>query len=159
YGAELKRQQFNLLSQQDARGSFTFTGAATGNDFADFLLSIPATSSIAFGNPDKYFRQSFYSGFVTDDWHIKSSITFTVGVRWEYESPIIEKYGRLVNLNLAPDLSEASTVIAGSARESLIHPDKSGIQPRLGLAWRPSIKSSTIVRAGYGIYRDTNVYR
>src|SRR5262249_24560290 len=38
YGADFRRQQFNLLSQQNARGSFTFTGAASGIDFADFLL-------------------------------------------------------------------------------------------------------------------------
>ena len=45
------------------RGTFTFTGAATGSDFADFLLGIPTTSSIAFGNADKYFRQSVYDAF------------------------------------------------------------------------------------------------
>ena len=36
----------------------TFTGAATGSDFADFLLGVPDTSSIAFGNADKYLRAS-----------------------------------------------------------------------------------------------------
>lgn len=52
FGAEFRRQQFNALSQQNPRGSFTFTGALTGSDFADFLLGVPATSSIAFGNAD-----------------------------------------------------------------------------------------------------------
>src|SRR5207253_17442 len=41
YGADYRRQQYNLFSQRDPRGSFTFTGAATGSDFADFLLGIP----------------------------------------------------------------------------------------------------------------------
>ena len=59
------------LSQQDPRGAFTFTGAAAGgSDFADFLLGIPDTSSIAFGNADKYFRASSYDAYVTDDWRI-----------------------------------------------------------------------------------------
>src|SRR6185295_188046 len=52
YGMDFRRQQFNYLSQQDARGTFTFTGTApgtsTGNDFAGFLLGIPDTSSIAY---------------------------------------------------------------------------------------------------------------
>ena len=47
YGADYRWQQFNLFSQRDPRGGFTFTGVITGNDFADFLLGIPAASSIA----------------------------------------------------------------------------------------------------------------
>ena len=38
FGGDFRRQEFNILSQQDPRGTFTFTGAAAGSDFADFLL-------------------------------------------------------------------------------------------------------------------------
>ena len=159
YGADFRRQQFNLLSQREARGTFTFTGAATGNDFADFLLGIPTASSIAFGNADKYFRQNFYSAYVTDDYRVKASLTLTLGVRFEYETPITERYGRLVNLDIAPGFASATPRVAGSSSESLVYPDKSGIEPRMGLAWRPRAGSSLVVRASYGVYRDTAVYR
>jgi hypothetical protein len=159
YGADFKRQQFNVLSQQDARGTFTFTGAASGNDLADFLLSVPTASSIAFGNPDKYFRQSVYDAFVTDDWRVKPSLTFNLGVRWEYEAPITERYGRLVNLDIAPGFASATPVIAGNSHTSLVRPDKSGFESRVGLAWRPHAGSSLLIRAGYGVYRDTSVYK
>ena len=158
YGADYRRQQFNLYSQQDPRGSFTFTGAATESDFANFLLGIPTASAIAYGNADKYFRQWFASAFITDDWKVRPSITLTLGVRWEYESPIVEKYGRLVNLDIPPSFASATPVVA-SPSDSLIRTDKTGVQPRLGLAWRPRATSSLIVRAGYGLYRDTAVYR
>src|SRR5207244_10541614 len=101
YGADFRRQQFNLLSQQNARGSLTFTGAATGNDFADFLLSIPTASSLAFGNADKYFRQSLTNAYLMDDFRVFAKFTVTAGVRWEYESAITERYGRLVNLAIS----------------------------------------------------------
>jgi hypothetical protein len=159
YGADFRRQQFNLLSQQNARGIFTFTGVATGNDFADFLLSIPTTSSLAFGNADKYFRQSAYNAYLTDDWRVSSNVTLTLGVRWEYETPITERYGRLVNLDITPRFVAATPVVAGSSRKALVGTDKSGFEPRIGLAWRPRGASSMIVRAGYGVYRETNVYR
>jgi hypothetical protein len=159
YGVDYRRQQFNLLSQREARGNFTFTGAATGNDFADFLLGIPTASSLAFGNADKYFRQSFANAYVTDDFRLVGGITLNVGVRWEYESPIVEKYGRLVNLEIAPGFAAATPVIAGTGKNSLVQPDKSGFQPRIGLAWRPFAASSLVIRAGYGLYRDTTVYR
>jgi len=159
FGADYRKQQFNLLSQKDARGTFTFTGAATGNDFADFLSGIPTVSSIALGNADKYFRQSFTNAFLTDDWRLNASITLMLGVRWEHEAPISERYGRLVNLNITPGFTSATPVVAGTAHDSLIRTDKGGFQPRLGLAWRPRSASSLVVRAGYGVYRDTSVYR
>src|SRR6185369_12146377 len=62
-------------------------------------------------------------------------------------------YGRLVNLDIAPGFVAATPVIG-----STLHPDRSGIQPRVGFAWRPIAASSMIVRGGYGIYRNTAVY-
>lgn len=160
YGADYRRQQYNLFSQRDPRGSFTFSSdAATGNDFADFLLGIPTASAIAYGNADKYFRQSGINAFVSDDWKVRSAVTLTLGVRWEYESPIVEKYGRLVNLDIAPGFASATPVVAGTSSESLMRTDKAGVEPRLALAWRPRATSSMIVRAGYGLYRETSVYR
>ena len=90
-GGDIRRHQIDILSQQDPRGRFTFTGAATGSDFADFLLGIPATSAIAFGNADKYFRGFSYDAYITDDWRFGPSLTLTAGVRWEYESPLTER--------------------------------------------------------------------
>jgi trimeric autotransporter adhesin len=159
FGGDFRRQHFNVLSQQDARGTFTFTGLS-GLDFADFLLGIPATSSIAFGNSDKYFRQSVYDAFFTDDWRVGPSLTLNLGVRWEYESPVIERYGRLVNLDTGLNFTTATPILSSEAATgSLIHPNKMGFQPRLAFAWRPVAGSSMIVRGGYGIYRNTSVYQ
>jgi trimeric autotransporter adhesin len=155
FGADVRRSQFNVLSQQNPRGSFTFSGAAAGYDFADFLLGIPDTSAIAFGNADKYFRQTFHDGFVMDDFKVSSGLTINAGIRWEYEAPIHELHGRLVNLDIASGFNS----VRQAAGNGLIQPDRSGIQPRVGFAWRPLAASSLVVRGGYGIYRNTNVYQ
>ncbi|SPE33655.1 conserved hypothetical protein [Candidatus Sulfopaludibacter sp. SbA6] len=72
FGTDYRRQQFNQLSDSNGRGTYSFNGSATsylvdgvaqngtGYDLADFLLGLPATSSIRYGNPDKYFRGSGY---------------------------------------------------------------------------------------------------
>jgi carboxypeptidase family protein len=153
FGAELRKLQINLLSQQDPRGTFTFTGTGTGSDFANFLLGIPDASSIAFGNADKYLRQPFYDAFFTDDWRINGGLTINAGLRWEYEAPMTELYDRLVNLDIAPGFAAATPLVGAT-----LHPDRTGIQPRVGFAWRPVAASSMIVRGGYGIYRNTTVY-
>ncbi len=178
FGGEFRRQQFNYLSQQNPRGMFTFTGAATqgttngssvgGDDFADFLLGIPDTSSIAFGNADKYFRESVYDEYITDDWRMRPDFTLNAGIRWEYGSPITELYGRLVNLDITPGFAAVAPVVGSDPigaltgvhyPNSLIRPDRRGFEPRVGIAWRPISGSSLLLRAGYGIYDDTSVYQ
>ena len=79
--ATYARQQFNEYFQQDPRGSFRFTGQVTGSDFADFLIGIPDASSVAFGNADKYFRQTVYDAYATDDWHVLPDLTINAGAR------------------------------------------------------------------------------
>ncbi len=168
FGGDFRRQEFNRLSQQDARGAFTFiSNGATGSDFADFLLGIPDTASLAFGNADKYFRDSLYDAYVTDDWRMSPELTLNIGVRWEYGAPITELYGRLVNLDVTPGFGAEAPVVAYDPRgpltgmrypASLIRPDKAGFEPRTAIAWRPLAGSSLVVRAGYGIYYNTSVY-
>jgi len=168
FGGDFRRQEFNYLSQQDPRGTFTFTGAAASNDFADFLLGIPDTSSIAFGNADKYFRESVYDAYITDDWRISPEFTLNAGIRWEYGAPITEIYNRLVNLDILPGFTAVAPVLASDPvgpltglhyPNSLLRPDRTGFEPRIGIAWRPISGSSLVVRAGYGIYYNTSVYQ
>jgi hypothetical protein len=153
-GGDVRMRLNDVFGQQDPRGTFGFTGAASGVDFADFLLGLPQTSSIAFGNPDKYYRGNSYSAFVMDDWKAKRSLTFMLGVRWEYEAPVREAQGRLVNLDVAPGFTAVNPVLGNT-----LHADRSGIQPRLGVTWRPRLSSSLVLRGGYGLYRNSNVYQ
>ncbi|MGC2637583.1 MAG: carboxypeptidase-like regulatory domain-containing protein [Acidobacteriaceae bacterium] len=176
FGSDFRREEFNYDSQQNPRGAFVFTGSATaansdipatGSALADFLLGIPDTSSIAYGNAQKYFRESVYDEYVTDDWRLRPELTLNIGVRREYGAPITELFDRLVNLDVAPGFAAVAPVLGtdpvGSLTgqhypRSMVRPDKSGIEPRIGIAWRPIGGSSIVVRAGYGIYQDTAVY-
>ncbi|MGA8741915.1 MAG: TonB-dependent receptor [Terracidiphilus sp.] len=166
-GGDLRKQQFNDYFQQDPRGSFTFTGAATGSDFADFLIGVPDTSSIAFGNADKYFRQTVYDAYATDDWRVLPILTINAGMRWEYGAPMTELKDRLVNLDVASGFTQVAPVLASDPvgpltgqtyPNSLVRPDWLGIEPRVGLSWRPIPASTIVIRAGYGVYHDTSVY-
>ena len=71
-----------------------------------------------------------------------------------------------MNLDVAPGFTAISPVLAGGtggvdrpAVPGRAHHRTGGIQPRLGIAWRPVPGSSLVIRAGYGIYRNTNVYQ
>jgi hypothetical protein len=167
YGGDFRRQEFNEFTQQNPRGVFTFNGAATGSDLEDFLSGIPDASTLAFGNADKYFRQSVYDAYFTDDWRLRPELTVNAGMRWDYGAPLTELYGRLVNLDIAPGFTAVAPVIASSATgpltgtkypSALVRPDRRGFEPRIGISWRPLPAKTIVVRAGYGIYDDTSVY-
>jgi len=159
YGVDYKRIELNSIAQANPRGSFTFTGAATGNDFADFLYGIPDTTQLATGNADKYYRSQSYDAWIDDDWRISPSFTLKVGLRWEYSAPFTELYGRLVNLAVGTNFSTATPVLAGNSSNSLLKPDLHEFQPRVGFSWRPFPASSMVVRGGYGVYYNTSVYQ
>jgi uncharacterized protein (TIGR03435 family) len=136
-GGDLRRNGLDVSSQPDPRGTLAFTGAATGNAFADFLLGVPATSAIAFGNTTTRLRGAAYDAYVTDDWRL-SGLTLNLGVRWEYEAPFTEASGRLA---------------------SPLRPDRRGFEPRLAASWRPVLGSSLVLRASYGLYRNPGAYQ
>jgi len=139
-GGDYRRRLLDVVSQQNARGTLSFTGSSTGSDVADFLLGLPRTSAIAFGNADKSLRASAADAYVTDDWRLSPTFTANVGLRWEFESPFTELGNRLVNLDIAPGFSSATPVLASNGvggatgqryPASLLRPDWGGVQPRV----------------------------
>src|SRR5262249_40469315 len=151
FGGDYRRQQNNQFADNNGRGTYAFNGsvtsyllngvaqANTGYDLADFLLGSPTTSSIRYGNPDKYFRSPGYDVFVNDDWRISPKFSLNFGIRWDYATPVTELYDRMVNLGLASGYSAAVAVLSGSSLlpRALIHPDRNNFSPRVGFAWRP----------------------
>jgi hypothetical protein len=177
-GGDFTRREFNYLQQANPQGTFTFTGAATagtmngsptgGSDFADFLVGVPDTSAVAFGNPDKYLRQSVYDAYADDDFRVSPELSLHAGVRWEYGAPVTELKDRLVNLDILPGFTMEKPVLATSPTgpltgqsypTSLVRPDKIGFAPNVAIAWRPISGSSLLIRSSYSINHDTSVYQ
>jgi hypothetical protein len=174
FGGEVRRVEQNLLTDPNARGTFEFSGyttsdfntnglpvANTGFDFADFLLGLPQTTSVRFGDTSNYFRSWVYDGFLQDDWRATPHLTILYGLRYEYFLPFSEKYGHLADLTFGPGFS--STAIAtgqnpGNLPSSLLRGDDHNFAPRIGLAYRPWSQHSLVLRAGYGLFYDGSVY-
>jgi trimeric autotransporter adhesin len=173
-GGDLERIQLNSLTDPDGEGTFDFTGyntsdftaqgspiANTGYDLADFLLGLPQTTSDRYGTSANYLRSSAYDLFANDDWRVLDHLTLDVGGRWEYDVPFLEEYGHLSDLTVGPDYSSPS-VVTGQSPDglpaSLLRGHADNVAPRFGLAYRPWISHSLVVRAGYGIYYDESIY-
>jgi hypothetical protein len=173
FGFLFRRMQQNSLNYRNARGSLSFSGlitselnaagnpvTGTGFDFADFLLGRPQSSSLQYGD-DSYYLRSWATGwYARDDWRPSRGLSFNLGLRYEYFAPYTELYGRMANLDVAPGFTGVSVVTPGEAGlpGSLIRPDNHAFSPRLGFAWRPFEKGSTIIRGGYSIFYSPSAY-
>lgn len=178
-GTDATRFRINLRTEQNARGTFTFSGlatsqldatgtptAASGYDFADFLLGLPQSSSIRFGSSSNYYRSWNWNAFIQDDWKLRPNLSLSMGLRYELFGPMQERYGRLANLDVAPGFTGVAVVLPGQAGpyggqfpDALIDPDRNNFSPRFGLAWKASNKHKITVRAGYGWYYNASVYQ
>ena len=211
FGGDFSRRQANTLSQNNPRGTYSFTGAATalnglasngtGFDLADFLLGTPSTMALNVANSlnnsqaasliaagssppanlvaiqntpsggDRYLRTSVYDLFVNDQWQLSPRLSLSLGLRWDYQAPTTELYNRLATIDLpgnfmVPANIGAAAVVAGGVgpatgihySDSMLHGQKTDFSPRIGFAWKPFAKRSTVVRGGYGIQFSPSVY-
>src|SRR5690606_10027072 len=86
WGADFRLQRTDTHSTQNSRGSFTFTGArtaavvdgvpvqGTGYDFADFLLGLPQSTSLQYGDLTYRFRGGSWSAYIQDDWRFSGNL-------------------------------------------------------------------------------------
>ena len=90
-----------------------------------------------------------------------NNLTLNLGIAWSLTTPITEAEGRQANFNFATGqylvtgpLSDCSGCIhsGGSAGVKF---DKTALEPRIGLAWKPWGSQSTAIRAGYAIFHDS----
>ena len=77
---------------------------------------------------------------------MNSKLTLNLGIRYDYTTPLYDKYNQIANL----DFATGQLVLAGQngASRGLVTTDKDDFAPRLGLAWQ--VRSNTVLRAGYG---------
>ncbi len=162
-GLDFSHNRLNAHTAGNARGAFTFTGSATGYDFADFLLGLPQLTAVQYGSSNFHFRANSANAFFQDVWRVRGNLTIQMGIRYEYSSPFTERDNRIVNLDAARDFSAVAAVrpgesgpFSGEFPSGLVNPDRNNWAPRIGIAWRGP--QSTIVRAGYGINYNNSAY-
>lgn len=134
------------------------TSALQGNGFASLLLGYPTSGSVPY-NPALAYSSHYYGLFVQDDWRINSRLTFNLGLRWDVETPLTERYNRqndgfafgAVSPLQVPGYSLTGGLLftSGSNRTPFAS-DFNNVQPRIGAAFK--VNDKTVVRGGFGVY-------
>jgi hypothetical protein len=165
--------QLNVLNRENEVATFTF------RNFANFLTGNiggrNGGGQFLNGETNRYFRAKQTGLFVQDNFKLKSNLTITAGLRWDWDGPLYEKNGLLTNFypkNYSYDLgtdtiSNIGLVIAGNNKQfcatksvfctssdSTLTGRQWIFEPRIGVAWSPHFIKNLVVRAGYGLYAD-----
>jgi len=165
-GVDFRRMQSNqLLYNGVYGGQYTFAASSTNNGSSggDGLASLMLGLISSFSNTPvmvpAYYRWHYYAGFFQDAIRLRPNLTVNLGVRYEVETPRMEKYdnqGTFIpsltgTLNGLP-ATGAFCFSGGCGLPSSLWPTNyKGFEPRIGLAWTPLRKMT--VRAGYGLLR------
>ena len=116
-GGEFRRDHYNQVGNQFARGNFTFDGNATknpaiagsgGDEFADFLLGQVKRSEAAVAIASAKFIQNSFALYIDDTWKFSPKLTFTMGLRYERTPPFTDTDGRLITVGIPADLAVAN---------------------------------------------------
>jgi len=141
YGLEFLVQQQGGLGLGDSGGLFNFGSNWTtqnpnvtapvgvGSATASMLLGLPTSGNIP-TNAEAFWSQHYTAVFFQDDWRLSSKLTLNLGLRWDYERPVSERYGAFYNRfdpNLViPEVTAPSQ--AAYAAEIAGAPASTGIQ-------------------------------
>jgi hypothetical protein len=131
-------------------------GATSGFGYASFLRGTAASGSIGYGAfaTETEKDEAIYA---QDDWKITPKFTANLGLRWEYEGGITDRFNKISNF----DPQAVSTINGLTLHGGLAFPGVNGLprghrdaewtdfQPRVAFSWQ--VIPKTVIRSGYGI--------
>ncbi|MCU1259440.1 MAG: hypothetical protein JWO80_2325 [Bryobacterales bacterium] len=190
-GADIREYRESTFAHGNSDGTFSFNSNWTNNpsastssspfgqDFAAFLLGLPSSGSFDL-NTHSTTKSDYYAFYLQDDWRARSNLTINMGLRWEHETPTVERYNRAVNgfdpkqanpiaaaaaaafaKNPVAQLQQFTVpgglTFAGSGSPNIYRSASSLWSPRIGFAWTPkALGGKTVLRSGFGIFVAPN---
>ncbi|MCP5117989.1 MAG: TonB-dependent receptor, partial [bacterium] len=150
FGVDIRHTRQNAFRDVQSRGFLNFLGIS-GNPLSDLLLGFPTVTGGARLDNPQYLRTTSYNLFLNDTWRLAPTLTLSAGVRYEYNSPPVDKFDRANVYD--PGTGQLVPVGSSGIPRSGYFADRNNWAPRIGLAWRPG-NGGTVIRTGYGLYYD-----
>lgn len=189
-GADLRAYRDNVFYYGHATGRYTYgtnytrgpfdnspaAPGGVGQGLASLLLGIP-TGGYIDRNDSEAIQSTYWAFYLHDNWRTTRKLTLDLGLRWEYEGPVTERFDRAVrgfDPNAAQAIEDAAKAayaaapdpalpgsqfqvrgglrFAGRGGQPRTFWDKrfSNFAPRIGFAYQALPK--IVLRGGYGIF-------
>jgi Carboxypeptidase regulatory-like domain len=173
FGGSVSYTQLNTRDNRTNQGMIGFA------DFSQFVQGVPTpytpdgfvATTFLQGDANRYYRSNETGEYAQDKYQIRTNLSLTLGVRFDYHGGLTEKNGRLYNFdpalydynaNTDTIVSNGFIVAANNSQfptkgvsNSTLTGRQWGLAPRLGVAWSPKMfNDKVVVRAGWGMYYD-----
>ena len=118
------------------------------------------TEKPGFNFPGGASHDNRFQAYFGDAWKLRPNFSLSLGLRY------VRDTGRSQN-DLAPIPCSATTLISctgnlldqfGAGLGGRVRQPNKNFAPQVGLAWDPTKKNKTVIRAGFGIFYDTALY-
>ncbi len=141
FGGRVERMRYNKNSQSIPLGEFDF------DTIANFLAGVPVqfTSDEPDSRNIRGIRETYLGLYAEDAIAVRPNLKVTLGLRYEYVTPLHEQFNRTGNL---PTLGAPDPVLG----RNYFNTTTKNFAPRVALAWDPTGSGKTSIRSGFGIY-------
>lgn len=182
FGGEVRDYQLNRLTVGLPSGSLSFAKSWTqSNPLQADAFSGDEVATALLGYAGGQFdmpiapshRYKYWVLFFQDDWKVTRKLSLNLGLRWDYESPPVERYDRMLRgfafgqpspiaaqVKVAPGVENCPACAnllggpmfanVGGQPRTAFNPDRNNFQPRVGVAY--ALTPKTVFRGGYGLY-------
>ena len=145
FGVDIRRIRLNNSGNTLTTSSIAF---ATNEDF---INNVADSASYLQGEGVVGNRRTFYQGYAQDEFRVTSSLTLSLGLRYEYYSVAHE----ILNRSAVVDILGCGGFCPKGT--PYYDPNTKDFGPRIGIAWAPSaLHGKTVIRTGFGIFYGGN---
>ncbi len=170
-GGEWGRADDHIAQLSNAAGAFLYDSATTGAGglvdwITDYTFSVNAypnggcpsifaavhdfcfrSFAQSFGGEDSSFVTNNFAGFAEDNFHVRSGLSLSLGVRYEY---VLLPLPQAQNSALDAAFANVGGALQGAT--SSFPEDRNNVGPRVALMWKPTHGSFGTVHIGYGVF-------
>jgi hypothetical protein len=188
FGADLRQYRMNFIVNNYSTGQYSFgntwvrasssasSTVVQGQDLASFLLGLPTAGDYDIESSGMFYNY-YAAPFIQDDWRIARNLTLTVGLHYDHDGAVHEKYGRTVNgfdttdpnpiagpaqiayanhpiaeIPAADFRVPGGLEFASPNNNSVFQNTSHLVSPRVGFAWSPDLLKDTVIRGGFGMF-------
>jgi outer membrane receptor protein involved in Fe transport len=174
FGAEGYLEHDFLETLLNNYGVFSFTSATvpktaagqatynrTGVAMADFLIGHPNT--MGQDSPDDANENYWnYGFFAQDDWRVTPTLTLNLGVRYDVQTPPVDTQRRIAVFRPGVQSTVSPNAMLGQlfpgdpgVPDGGVDTNYNHVSPRVGFAYDPFGKGSTVFHGGAGLFFDS----
>ena len=187
FGGYFFHLAFHPSYPNNARGTYTFNGAYTGNALADFLFGYPSQGQVGIGDGAENAHTNWAQFYFQDNWQLTPGLKADVGLRYEYNANLGANTNQTSDIDLST--GTARFVVAGNPmaltgnaatlasfavaqtpslaivssseanwNQSLLTTRPVRLSPRIGVVWQIPRLKEAVLRAGFGVFTNQAAY-